>query len=235
MIVLQEAQIAHLAEKLQQAGLQHAILQEELLDHLCCAVEEKMDTGLTFEQAAEEALNAFPQPELQAIQTQILSIHSSNYLAMKISLFALVSMLAVISWQQFFFAEPPNIAPINGKLSITSGFGMRIHPVFKEEKMHKGIDIKAPIGTPVQATSDGTVVTAEFNKFYGKYIVIKHDEQYQTLYAHLSKINVQAGQTIQKGDIIGAVGNTGPSPDPHLHYEVIKDGKYEDPEGYIIP
>ena len=128
--------------------------------------------------------------------------------------------------------EPPSIRPISGNYSIVADFGHRFHPVLKEPKMHTGIDIKAPIGTPVVATSDGIIIKAEHGKSYGNYIIIKHDDEYETRYAHLSQLKVKSGERISKGSVIGLVGNTGMSTAPHLHYEVIKNGEKVNPKDY---
>lgn len=117
---------------------------------------------------------------------------------------------------------------------MTSGFGMRKNPLTKEDKMHKGVDFSAKTGTPVIATASGTVEKVESLKGgYGNYIQIKHDDQYQTLYAQLSEMDVKAGDKVDKGQLIGKVGNTGQSTGPHLHYEVIKNGEKVDPKGYF--
>ena len=83
--------------------------------------------------------------------------------------------------------EPPSISPVEGALRITSNFGMRMHPILKEKRMHKGIDIAGPIGTPILATSDGIVEIAEYHEGYGNYIVIRHDDHFQTLYGQMTE------------------------------------------------
>ncbi len=124
-------------------------------------------------------------------------------------------------------ASIPGIQPISNKdlKRIASGFGYRIHPIYKTLRMHEGIDFTAPIGTPIYATGDGVV---ERNKGrmsgYGKMVKIDHGFGYETLYAHMSKIIVRPGQKVKRGEIIGYVGNTGRSTGPHLHYEVRKNG-----------
>ena len=96
--------------------------------------------------------------------------------------------------------------------------------------MHGGMDFSAPRGTPIYAASDGKVLRADSRSSgYGKHIRIEHGFGYVTLYAHLNKYNVKRNQLVKKGDIIGFVGNTGRSQAPHLHYEVIKDGKRVNP------
>jgi murein DD-endopeptidase MepM/ murein hydrolase activator NlpD len=130
----------------------------------------------------------------------------------------------------------PAIQPVaNEDLKrIASGYGYRIHPIYKVRKMHTGMDFTAPIGTPIHATGDGFIAgNAEANQVggsgYGKYVVINHGYGYKTLYAHMSKIDVKPGQQVKRGDIIGYVGNTGSSTGPHLHYEVIKGGEKINP------
>ena len=129
--------------------------------------------------------------------------------------------------------DPPSRAPLDEVLKITSGFGMRFHPIFKEKKMHLGIDFRANRGTPVYATSDGVVEKAITHNKYGKMIVLKHDDVYQTLYSQLSVFEVETGTAVKKGDLIGRVGSSGLSTAPHLHYEVLKDGKQVNPEKYF--
>jgi len=120
----------------------------------------------------------------------------------------------------------PSIKPVredklNRAMSLMSGFGMRIHPIHKVAKMHAGIDFAAPQGTPIQSTGEGRVVKAEYDgSGYGRHIIIDHGYGYQTLYGHMSKIDVHVGQKVTKGQRIGLIGTTGTSTAPHLHYEV---------------
>jgi murein DD-endopeptidase MepM/ murein hydrolase activator NlpD len=118
--------------------------------------------------------------------------------------------------------EPANseiIYPLLRPAPVTSGYGWRTHPLTGTRRFHSGIDIAAPTGTPVVATGSGTIVSAGWKSGYGKVIVIQHDDNHQTLYGHLSKISVQAGQSIVQGTVIGNVGSTGNSTGPHLHFE----------------
>lgn len=123
-------------------------------------------------------------------------------------------------------ASIPAIQPVSNKdlTRIASGFGYRIHPVYKTTMMHTGIDFTAPVGTEVYATGNGTVSIIERNgKGYGNSVTIRHGFGYETLYGHLSKILVREGQKVKRGDVIGLVGNSGLSTAPHLHYEVMKN------------
>ena len=116
--------------------------------------------------------------------------------------------------------------PINGA-RLSSSFGMRKHPILGFNKMHRGTDFAAPTGTPVMASGDGIIIKASWCGGGGNCIKIKHNSTYQTVYAHLSKFaaNVKKGLRVKQTQIIGYVGSTGMSTGPHLHYEVIKNGK----------
>ena len=116
--------------------------------------------------------------------------------------------------------------PINGA-RLSSKFGMRKHPIDGFNKMHRGTDFAAPMGTPIMASGDGVIIKAKWCGGGGNCIKIKHNSTYQTIYAHMSKfaIGIKAGKRIKQGQIIGYVGSTGKSTGPHLHYEVIENGK----------
>ena len=116
--------------------------------------------------------------------------------------------------------------PINGA-RLSSSFGMRKHPILGFNKMHRGTDFAAPLGTPVMASGDGKIVNASWCGGGGNCVKIKHNSTYSTVYAHLSKFarGIKKGVRVKQGSIIGFVGSTGMSTGPHLHYEVIKNGK----------
>ena len=131
----------------------------------------------------------------------------------------------------------PAIQPLanNDLRRIGSYFGYRTDPFYKVPKFHAGIDFTASSGTPIHATGDGMVVKVERARGgYGNSIVIDHGFSYQTLYAHMSKIIVQRGQIVKRGQLVGLVGNTGKSTAPHVHYEVYKNGKPVDPINYFF-
>jgi murein DD-endopeptidase MepM/ murein hydrolase activator NlpD len=131
----------------------------------------------------------------------------------------------------------PAIQPIDNKQlkGILSGFGMRIHPIYKTLRMHTGIDFAAPLGTPVYATGDGVIETADdLERGYGNHVVINHGFGYESLYGHLSRIAATVGQKVKRGQIIGYVGSTGESTGDHLHYEVIKNGVKVNPISYFF-
>lgn len=112
---------------------------------------------------------------------------------------------------------------------ITSGFGGRIHPISRSFKNHKGVDYAAPTGTPVRTVGDGVVEFAGVQRGYGNVIEIKHRDGKSTLFAHLSRMGVTKGQKVEQGDVIGAVGTTGYSTGPHLHFEFRINGEHYDP------
>lgn len=117
--------------------------------------------------------------------------------------------------------------------TITSDFGVREDPLNNSSSFHSGIDIRGQYGTPVYATADGSVTMAKYYGSYGNAIKIKHSSTYETLYGHLMRIEVEVGDTVKKGDIIGTIGSTGRSTGPHLHYEVVRNGEPVDPKTYF--
>lgn len=251
MIELNDAQIQYIETRLAEVKIRRRDLEEELLDHLCCFVEALMADGQPFHHAVSHAFDTFQKDEMQEIQAQFISIHTKKRFMMKVSLLVLALLLVFSGFWWNRKAEepplviptalvtpvlqikPPSISPLGGSFTITSGFGLRVHPIFQKKQRHNGVDFKAPKGTPVLATAGGTVETAVYDEKYGNYIVLRHDSLYQTMYAHLSELFVEAGQTVAHGDTIGTVGSTGASTAPHLHYEVIRNGEHEDPEKYI--
>lgn len=126
--------------------------------------------------------------------------------------------------------------PINGA-RLSSRFGMRKHPILGYNKMHRGTDFAAPKGTPIMASGSGIIEAAKWNGAYGKYIRIRHNSKYKTAYAHLNSYarGVKRGAKVRQGQIIGYVGNTGRSTGPHLHYEVIVNGKRKNSQRLKLP
>ncbi|SMP04068.1 Peptidase family M23 [Desulfurobacterium pacificum] len=122
--------------------------------------------------------------------------------------------------------------PAPGK--ITSGFGLRINPITKRPEFHLGLDIANIWGTPVRAPADGTVIKAGWCGLLGNCIEIKHNKDIKTYYGHLSKILVRKGEKVKRGEIIGLMGNSGRSTGPHLHYSVIFDRKFVNPDRFVF-
>ena len=144
---------------------------------------------------------------------------------------ALESRLSVVrsgvERRQALAAATPSIWPVAGWLS--SGYGTRRDPFTGGQDFHPGLDIAASHGQPVQATADGTVVTAGFSGNYGNLIVLDHGFGLTTRYGHLSRMTVRDGQQVRRGDVVGLVGSTGRSTSPHLHYEVLVNGRLTNP------
>ena len=126
--------------------------------------------------------------------------------------------------------------PINGA-RLSSRFGMRKHPILGYNKMHQGTDFAAPTGTPIMASGSGIIEVARWNGAYGKYIRIRHNSKYKTAYAHLSGYarGIKSGTKVRQGQTIGYVGSTGRSTGPHLHYEVLVNGKRMNSQRLNLP
>ncbi|SMO46725.1 peptidoglycan DD-metalloendopeptidase family protein [Solitalea koreensis] len=133
-------------------------------------------------------------------------------------------------------ASIPAIQPISNKdlTRMASGFGYRIHPIYKTRKLHAGMDFTSPVGTEIYATGDGIVSESGTERGYGNRVEINHGYGYTTLYGHMSKIKVWTGQRIKRGEVIGFVGSTGASTGPHCHYEVHKNGKPINPINFYF-
>jgi murein DD-endopeptidase MepM/ murein hydrolase activator NlpD len=126
--------------------------------------------------------------------------------------------------------------PINGA-RLSSGYGRRKHPILGYNKMHRGVDFAAPTGTPIFAAGNGRITYKGLYQNYGNYIKIRHNSTYTTAYAHLSKFNklIKLGVRVKQGQIIGYVGTTGRSTGPHLHYEIVKNGRRTNPLKIKMP
>lgn len=128
--------------------------------------------------------------------------------------------------------------PVRGDdVRLTSGYGVRFHPLLNERKMHTGVDWSAPIGTPIMAAGNGVIEEAGRKGHYGNYVRIRHANGYQTTYAHMSRFasGAEAGANVRQGQVIGYVGNTGFSTGPHLHYEVLVSNRFVDPMSIQVP
>ncbi len=134
-------------------------------------------------------------------------------------------------------ASIPAVQPISNKdlKRMSSGFGKRVHPIYKTVRFHWGNDFTAPIGTDIYSTGKGKVIVADESRSgYGNHVIVDHGYGYQTLFAHMSKILVKPGQEVNRGEILGLVGNTGLSSAPHLHYEVLKNGGKVNPVNFYF-
>lgn len=131
------------------------------------------------------------------------------------------------------FSEPEWIKPL-AYSHVSSGYGMRLHPIDKVDGMHWGVDLPALWGTPVYSTRSGTVIEASTSNSSGNYVSIKHDDTYQSDYYHLEECLVAKGEKVTAGQLIGRCGSTGKSTGPHLHFQIRKNGDKVDPESYIV-
>lgn len=134
-------------------------------------------------------------------------------------------------------ASIPAILPVSlkdKKVHKSSGFGYRIHPIYKTRKFHAGVDFSGPIGTPIYATGNGKVIKVGTDSGYGKHVIIDHGYSYKTHYAHMSAYTVKRGQKVKRGEIIGFLGNSGRSTGPHCHYEVLKNDIAVNPINYFF-
>ena len=132
-----------------------------------------------------------------------------------------------VSW----FQETPSIWPVLGY--VRSGFGWRVHPIHQQRQFHKGIDIPAWTGAPVQATGDGYVEFSGWANGYGWMVVVTHPFGFKTFYAHLSELDVHKGTRVKKGQVIGKIGSSGLSTGPHIHYEIRHSRKALDPVAFL--
>ncbi len=183
------------------------------------------------------------EPPLEVKSGEIFSNSSRNYATIAVRVDKLkkesnlreqdmIVLLESLSSRLSLLQATPSLNPTNGW--FTSKFGYRRSPFTGRLVMHAGLDIAANPGTPVLAPADGIVSFSGFDGGYGKLISIDHGRGIVTRYGHLSKIYTQIGQKIKRGDMIGAVGNTGRSTGPHLHYEVRMNGIPVNPTNYIL-
>jgi murein DD-endopeptidase MepM/ murein hydrolase activator NlpD len=157
-------------------------------------------------------------------------------LRMSFQVQSFTEITAMVKNKEKLLRAIPAIQPVSNKnlKRVASGFGYRIDPLYKDSRLHAGLDFSAPTGTPIYATADGEVQIAGFNTDgYGNKVVINHGYGFQTLYAHMVRVIARVGQSIKRGEVIGYVGSTGKSTGPHLHYEVIKRGTKVDPVYYF--
>ncbi len=130
-------------------------------------------------------------------------------------------------------ATVPSLAPAPQPMRITSPFGVRRHPILRRRIMHNGIDVGVPSNTNIFASADGKVSLAKYSRSYGNWIIIDHENGYQTVYAHLNSFKIREGQSVKAGDVIALSGSTGRSTGPHLHYEVRHNGTPVNPQSFI--
>lgn len=230
---LNNNQVLYIENDLKSKGLIQYGIKNEILDHICCMIELKMVDGLSFSEAFEDSLRAFEDEDFSTLKK---TINHRNFKNRILHSKAITTGIAACIFMFVFVVDAqdrPDINPVEADSKITSTFGKRMHPTLKVVKKHNGVDIRVPVGTEIKATASGTVEKLVETAAYGKYIIIKHGEEYSTLYATLSEYKVVVGQNVQKGQVIALSGNSGISTAPHLHYEVIKKGEKVDPAEYF--
>ncbi len=146
--------------------------------------------------------------------------------------FELQHLLSTLSQQKALLSSIPTFSPVDGW--ITSGFGRRVSPFTGEKGVHQGIDIAAPVGTPILAPADGVVIFTGAKAGFGNFIMIAHGYGVVTRYGHNLQNMVQPGQKVTRGEQIGTVGMTGRTTGPHCHYEIVVNGKVENPQKFIL-
>ena len=180
-----------------------------------------------------EELNGYDDAEL--MKSSWLKLTQTRY-KMYIQSKSYDALAKLIQNKTAMLSSIPAIQPVANKdlKRIGSGFGVRIDPIYKVPRMHEGIDFTAPIGTPIYATGNGTVSLVDYgSRDYGNHVILTHGYGYQTLYGHMSRVKVKIGQKVNRGDVIGYVGNSGKSTGPHCHYEVIKNGRKINPINFF--
>jgi murein DD-endopeptidase MepM/ murein hydrolase activator NlpD len=159
-------------------------------------------------------------------------IHKKIYIQSK----SFDDLISMAKNKEEMLSSIPAIQPISNKdlTRTASGWGWRVHPIYKIVKFHYGIDFTAPQGTEIYVTGDGVVESVvQERRGYGNHIIVNHGFGYRTTYAHLDRFNIRRGQKVKRGDVIGFVGSTGASLAPHLHYEVELNGVKVDPVNFF--
>ncbi|MEL6924129.1 MAG: M23 family metallopeptidase [Bacteroidota bacterium] len=276
-------QVALVEQRLAAERIHFSTLHDELLDHLCCKIENQLESGIAFHDACDRAFASFGEEGMKELQSQTIQLVQQKSRLMRHLFLALSAILfpTFLFWSGYlhrafqptevqhvhhhhagntpvddlrktntarevlqplelsvpsveFCEGPPSCNPLEGNYEITSGFGQRMHPVYKRKKHHRGVDLKASLGTPVVATSDGVISISRMRKKgSGNFVEITHDDVYKTTYSHLHEILVSNGQQVKKGEVIATVGSSGFSTAPHLHYEVWVNGKAVDPSSFM--
>ncbi|MCB1051324.1 MAG: M23 family metallopeptidase [Acidobacteria bacterium] len=185
------------------------------------ATDDQSVAGLGGASLFENELNQYLRYDLSLIE------QSSQLLEARID-----SLDEAYKQKSELLDSTPSILPARGWLS--SGFSHRVDPFTRKRAFHSGLDISAPIGTPVYAPASGVVTVQGLQGGFGNTIVISHGNGLETRYGHLSRFNTAKGRKVKRGDLIGYVGNTGRSTGPHLHFEIHKDGQAVDPLKYVL-
>ncbi|MBA7534940.1 hypothetical protein ES705_27190 [subsurface metagenome] len=241
-----------LQRELNQMTLQYDLMQKKLgrMDNVLSNLEETDDNiyrtifevepiPTSIREAGMGGINRYS--ELEGFENDEIVIKTAKALdkirkKMYIQSRSYDDLIELARNKEEMIASVPAIQPISNKdlKRTASGWGMRIHPIYKIRKFHYGLDFTAPRGTEIYATGDGKILSVKRRKTgFGNHIVIDHGYGFETLYGHMTSFNVKKGQKVQRGDVIGFVGSSGTSTAPHLHYEVHKNGKRVNPINYF--
>ncbi len=231
----QNAQIVAMASKLQ--SLEEDVKRVQQFDAKLRVMMNVDHEPAETSGYAEQAGNEVTQSYVPLYRQDLLAkrMHSlADKLAEDVSLEEIrqQEILLALRENREFMVMTPSIWPVEGHL--TSSFGYRVNPFTGKSTLHAGIDIATRVGTPVVAPARGTVVSAGWQNAYGNCVVINHGNSITTRYAHMSSFTVKEGQVVNRGDVIGAIGSTGRSTGPHLHYEVRIAGTPVNPMRYIL-
>ncbi len=193
-------------------------------------------------QASEQFAHANGDEQFRNLFREMLAYEQTNAPVMALAAVTVSSYRSRFSESggavSFSSRKPGSLSMLRGSVplrasgrgaTVTSGFGMREHPILGGLRAHRGVDLAAPMGSPILATSDGNVSMADWSGGYGLTVQLDHGGGLQTRYGHMSRLNVAPGQRVRKGDVIGYVGSTGLSTGPHLHYEVRVNGEAVNP------
>ncbi|CAD5266887.1 MULTISPECIES: M23 family metallopeptidase [unclassified Imperialibacter] len=232
---LTEAQIKTVEQAIA-AQCGKTVLGNELLDHTCCAIEAYMEEGHSFDFAMSIAISTFGTNEMKKVSKQVK--RTRRYYQLKKQPLGWITPMMAIGLLFIVVnvgaKDRPDRKPTDKDFRVSSAFGQRKDPFDKKTKMHLGIDIVTPTGTAIVATAEGMVEKVINDPDgYGIMVTLKHHEGYQTVYAQLSEAKVKVGDSVKKGQLIALSGSSGRSTAPHLHYEVIHNGKRVDPSQYF--
>lgn len=232
--------------------LEEYIMNEQLIAACQAELEAQQEAlqaqkeGLQSEQETQEAIREQAQRDIAAKQASIdeenatleqwtaeLEAQTAVMQALEAQIEAERKRLEELNKPVQTYDGGTFIWPCPSSKRVTSPFGWRIHPVYHDNRFHNGIDIGAKSGSDILAAYNGTVVAAAWNASMGNYIMINHGDGLYTIYMHCSKFYISQGQYVTRGQVIAAVGSTGMSTGPHLHFGVRLNGTYQDPLSYV--
>jgi murein DD-endopeptidase MepM/ murein hydrolase activator NlpD len=231
----QNAQIVALSGKLQslQDDMRRVQQFDAKLRVMMNVDREPEDTsGLAEKADGGPSLNTIPLYRQDLLAKRMHSLADKLIEDVRLEEIKQQEILLALRENREFMVMTPSIWPAEGHL--TSGFGHRLNPFTGQSALHAGLDIANRVGTPIVAPAKGTIVSVGWQNAYGNCVVINHGNAIITRYAHMDKTTVKEGQVVNRGDLIGTIGNTGRSTGPHLHYEVRVGGVPVNPMRYIL-